>query len=263
MGDVVRRKQKRQAEIVLTLILFIIPITVPQMGILWKCALWVIAWVLFLHFVQAQVRWLHAMWWPRRAFAAVLATVCLVALVYEPIYATWRAERAAETSGLLKAIPDGRDHSSENPQIQMGQGGTFFSLELLQNQAVNFMGLPQDTIRIKKSGGEVLLSTTVRDGAGNLVVEIVDNRWTVSPSKTNCWDKNYTQDSLEVKDGRGRVVLQVRMLPNTIQIQGEWPNLNAPGKPTVFYEDGQFNERDGITPRFKYPSDLYWGERVN
>ncbi len=220
---------------------------------------WLLCAVLLVHLIIAKTAWS----WFVRVPTLVLLACILAAVFYGLVYSAWRAEKAAETSGVLIAVGDGRDHSGERPEVQLGQGASTFVLDLLQNQAMNLFGLPQDTVRVKKAGGEVLLSTTVRDGAGNLVVEIVDNHWTVSPSKTNCWDKNYTQDSLEVKDGRGRVVLQVRLLPNRIQIQGEWPNLNAPGKPNVIYEDGQFSERDGITPRFKYPSELYWGERVN
>jgi hypothetical protein len=67
------------------------------------------------------------------------------------------------------------------------------------------------------------------------------------------WDKNYTDDSLEVKDGRGRVVLQVRMLPDRVEFQAEYPDGD-----TGLLEDGFYSKEDGITPMFKYPSSDYW-----
>jgi len=73
--------------------------------------------------------------------------------------------------------------------------------------------------------------------------------------KSSCWDKNYADDLLEVKDGRGRVVLQIRLLPDVVQLQVEWADRNF----TVM-EDRKYTEEDGITPVFKYPSDEHWGE---
>jgi hypothetical protein len=104
-------------------------------------------------------------------------------------------------------------------------------------------------------GNEIKFSTTVRDSRQNLIVEITDNRWRVSPEKANCWDKNYTKDSLEVKDGRGRVVLQVRLFPDRVQFQVEWPQV---GGGVVW--DNKSSKETGIVPRFKYPSEDYWGE---
>jgi len=153
------------------------------------------------------------------------------------------------------------DPPNELPRVQIGQGDTFLVLEPRENQAVNLFGMSFDVVNVKRVNNQLLLSTTVRDQAGNLVVQIVENRWTVSPVKTNCWDKNYTQDSLEVKDGRGRVVLQVRVLPHTLQIQGEWPLPG--GNHTLVAENDQYTDLEGIVPRFRYPSEEHWGERAD
>ena len=112
-----------------------------------------------------------------------------------------------------------------------------------------------DKLQLRRVGNTLLLSTTLRDSRDNLIVEIHDNVWQVPPERSQCWDKNYTDDSLEVKDGRGRVVLQLRIFPSKVTLQIEWPNLNS-----HLVESGKYTKQDGIQPRFKYPSGEHWGE---
>jgi len=97
-----------------------------------------------------------------------------------------------------------------------------------------------------------------RDRSGNLVANVKDNHWDVSDSKQSCWDKNYTNDALEVKDGRGRVVLQVRLLADGVRLQAEWHDEN--GKLLLQFTDNRYTDYDGIAPLFKYPSSDHWGE---
>jgi hypothetical protein len=75
---------------------------------------------------------------------------------------------------------------------------------------------------IRRVAGRLLLSTQVRDRSGAMVVDITDNRWKVSSAQNVSWDKNYTRNALEAKDGRGRVVLQVVLMPESVRFQGEW-----------------------------------------
>jgi hypothetical protein len=170
-----------------------------------------------------------------------------------PIAASeYREQHAALFSGTLRARRDGKDHSREQPIVQIGTGSTRFTWP---NVNTPMMGGPADKIKVVRDGNDLKLSTTVRDSAGNLIVEIVNNDWRVSKSETNCWDKNYTDDSLEVKDGRGRVVLQVRLLPDRVELQAEYPDGDS-----GLLEVGFYNKEDGITPVFKYPSNEHWQE---
>lgn len=227
------------------------------MGITWRCILWFFGWVLIIHLLFIMIPTLGRLDLFVKICLSVGVTSILAALLSYPIRSVWRAEKAAVTSGVLSVVVnDGLDHSNDQPTIQMGESQGFI---LLPSEGKPGIALPADLLTLKRVNGELMFSTTVRDREGNLVVEIVDNRWTVSPSKTNCWDKNYTKDSLEVKDGRGRVVLQVRLLPDRIQLQGEWRNETGEN---LITEQGQYDERTGITPRFKYPSEDYWGQRI-
>jgi hypothetical protein len=112
-----------------------------------------------------------------------------------------------------------------------------------------------------------------------LIAEIIRNEWKVAPPPGN-WDRNYSDDALEVRNPRGRVVLQVRALADRIQIQGVWP-LGPEWKPSgaaqmIIRQDpnnpsqGQLvlyplNPRPEtawpeIIPIFKYPSERHLGE---
>jgi hypothetical protein len=118
-----------------------------------------------------------------------------------------------------------------------------------------------DQISVRRVDGEIQLSTTVKDKAGNLIVKITDNHWEVSSNKADCWDKNYTDNMLEVKNGRDQIVLQVRILPNEVQLQGNWEDRDF--QPHILMADGQYDDLKGIKPIFKYPSGKYWSEFVD
>jgi hypothetical protein len=173
-------QKRRRADIAVGLVTLLLPLTVPAMGILWKCVLWAITWLMVLDFVQIQIEWLGRLSLQKKVFVFLVATVVLLTFVFDPIYASWRSEQAALTSGVLHPLSN---KSQPLPAIQVGQGGTVFYLTDPKGTLFNF---PSDSLRVREERGELLLSTTVRDKSGNLVVEVVDNHWTVSPSTTNC-----------------------------------------------------------------------------
>jgi hypothetical protein len=91
------------------------------------------------------------------------------------------------------------------------------------------------------------------------------------PPKT--FDRNYTDDSLEVKNAKGKIVLQVKALVDRIQLQGEWWSDPVHGVRLIKSTDPKmpgafmmiFGEKNrpgppDIEPIFLYPSDLHFGE---
>jgi hypothetical protein len=115
------------------------------------------------------------------------------------------------------------------------------------------------------------LTTTVRDKDGKIVVHIEKNHWVLFPPFYS--DKNYTRDALEVKDGRGHVVLWTRLLKDRVQIQGEWRDEFGHGrrwrrcpKPRDACIDLWDNPQEElanehlIEPMFEYPSKDHLGE---
>jgi hypothetical protein len=118
----------------------------------------------------------------------------------------------------------------------------------------------------------------VRDNTGQLIAEIKDNVWTIFPPAV--MDKNSTTDSLEVRDRRGYVVLQVVLTANYVQVEGEWwrddgmgmrivrPFPYDPvhvGPMIVLHREGMppMPDEPHIEPMFMYPSSEYLGRLAN
>lgn len=248
------KKKDQFRDIVLTLAFTAAPFGFG-IPILYSCISWVVAWVAFVHLCLNLEHLSRVSNWIK-SVGTVIASLALVLCFYSPIRTAYIKERARAISGDLVARPDGLDHSKDLPAIQLGPNG--------QRIAWTEGATPQieafyDKISVKLVNQRVQLSTTVHDDNKNLIVETIDNHWTVSSSTAVCWDKNYTDDSLEVRDGHGRVVLQVKLFPTVVQIQEEW-QWNPGTKSGGIFQDGNYDEKNGIKKMFRYPSNLYWGQ---
>jgi hypothetical protein len=218
------------------------------------CLSWSFAWICLLFVVWEYLPFTA----PQKFVIAVIATSVITYAAYPAIHKSYIKERASALSGDLVAQDDGKDHTTDPPVLQIGPGGQMMTW--LGDPNVAPISAYYDKIQMKMVKGRVFLSTTVHDDAKNLIVEITDNHWIVSSSTASCWDKNYTDDSLEVRDGHGRVVLQVKLMPNIVQLQEEW-QWNPGTKNGSISETGWYDEKEGIKHLFRYPSELYWGQR--
>lgn len=190
-----------------------------------------------------------------------------------------RVEREKEArsaySGQLKAnaevLLSGPNHVW--PSMEFGDSGAI--LRYTGPEGSPLFKIGEDTgLTIVWEGRQVKLSTIIRDQNGRVVAELVKNEWKVNPQ--NSWDRNYTADTLEVKDPTGDIVLQVRALPDRVQLQAKF--YEASGRGVGFGKirgpDGKWGggiELTGsahprltlrIAPLFKYPSDRHFGELV-
>lgn len=129
-------------------------------------------------------------------------------------------------------------------------------------------------IRLEHGKRGLEVTTTVKNRNGDVVVEVDRNHWKVTPL---AYDKNYTSNTLEVKDSRKHVVLWLRVFADKVQIQGEWRDEFGNGlrlircQPPGQKEMGCFDkwnnvqqerrsENHLIEPMFEYPSKEHWGE---
>jgi len=157
--------------------------------------------------------------------------------------------------------------------LQIGQSGVFLkgSGDWIGQQLYPI--LQNSQFKVEIINGKAKISTRIMDESGNLIAEIVRNRWKVAPAKA--WDRNYSDDALEVKDSRGYVVLQVRVLEDRIQLQGAWwwdmgpPNgirrfwiWHDPTKSGAQIEVHPKGDPSpcNILPLFEYPSDQHLGQ---
>ena len=129
-------------------------------------------------------------------------------------------------------------------------------------------------LTIESIDDKILVTTDIRDKHGNLVAELLRNEWQVAPPPAT-WDRNYSSDSLEVRNAEGVVVLQVRALQDRIRLQGEWwdntgkglrivksPDSRNPGALILLMRINDNNEEPSIKAMFKYPSSSYFGVRT-
>ncbi len=232
------------------------------MGIEWRCVLWLIAWLLFLHLLFSLLPILRSLPVFVTVSLSVGMTALLSAAVYVPVIRVWRAEMAAETSGELRP---NRKGNNNDVMVQIGGDGTRFRADSTDFTPFGILG---DKFRVRRESGMLKVSTVVRNRNDNLIAEIVDNKWTVSSS---CWDKNYNQDTLEVKDSRGRIVLQLRVLPDVVQVEGEWNTRNGGARIyNVIYQGTRASsisnfipadqEPQFLQPIFLYPSKEHWAQ---
>jgi hypothetical protein len=224
------------------------------------CISWVVAWGCLVY-IFWNLEHVQGLGNALKMVFAILATLVVLYVTYPGIHTSYIKEKAKATSGDLVAKDDGKHHTSDFPELQIGPtGSSKLQWNGNPNPNATMFRANMDKLQLRMVNGKVLLSTTIRDQSNNLIATIEDNHWIVSTSTASCWDHNYTDDSLEVLDGRGRVVLQVRVLPSIVQFQAEWNwDANTHIGSTI-NEDGWCTPSDGIKRRFKYPSELYWGQ---
>lgn len=168
-------------------------------------------------------------------------------------------------------------HKNIYPQLEIGNSGAIFifggtdacntnaSIRIMEN-LFKINGLI-----IYTDHGIVTLSAKFRNAQGKLVAKIIQNEWKHKPLGSDViWDRNYSDDAIEVKDGKGCIVLQVRLLTDRIQLQGIFHNEDGRGlalyeSNSEEYPGGLFNPNvtadnyPDIKPIFKYSSNKYLG----
>jgi hypothetical protein len=108
------------------------------------------------------------------------------------------------------------------PRIEIGGTGTSITqTDPKDYGAYIFPFLKREQFKIEIVDRIAKFSTKITDENDHLIAEIVRNEWLVAPPPQS-WDRNYNDDSLEVKDARGDIVLQVKVLSDRIQFQGVW-----------------------------------------
>lgn len=171
-----------------------------------------------------------------------------------------------------KVIFSGKDNIY--PELEIGDSGTVFSYAGPPDTP--FIKIAEDdNIKIEIEGGEIKLSTKIRDKNGQIIAELINNEWKVVPPP-NSWDRNYSPNALEVRDPHGDVILQVRLVENRVQFQAKLYDSTGRGVGFVKSPDperkGCIIELTGpahpnldlkIIPIFKYPSELHLGEFVD
>jgi hypothetical protein len=261
------------AEILFAVVIAIIPWSFPAMGVTTRCILWLAAWCIFLHLVFVLIPALSHLPTAMKIFIAIGLTAFGSAAAYAPLVDMWREEMAGVATGRLRPQPTGR--SDVLFQIGPNAKATFTWTGKLDEMK---WGNMRNFVSIKRGpSGQLMTNTVIRDHNGNILVEITDNEWRVANAS---WEKNYADDALEVKDARGRIVFQIKLLPDKAEFQAEWWDEYGHGIRLVQVPDPGSSPADKrgfvivsmtpdhhpdeptIQPLFRYPSKKYFGQLI-
>jgi hypothetical protein len=262
-----KKRRDKRLESVFAVLLVIIPEALHMPIIPWGFVLWICAWLIGMHLLataECFEQWTKG----QKVVCVLILTIVAWEVSETSLYRKWREEKAAALEGDLFLASS----NATRKVIEFGAGGMRAEADA-NGRALSFYA--DANLDVRNDDGHLLLSTVVRDQQGKVVVKIENNHWSVSPDKGICLDKNYSDDALEVKDGRDHIVLQMRLYPDRIQLQGEWFNdkgepvmvaVNPKTKGTVIFVKGlKYDpnvEAIVIRPLFQYPSATHWAEWV-
>jgi hypothetical protein len=220
--------------------------------------------------------------WTRSLIAALVGAVAIGGLTFALGWVRQKQEAIKKVeaqppsySGKIEAekselLLSSKDHVVKR-RMEIGDSGAVFEFTGPAGDPL-FEFAKDYNLKIESVDGELKVSTKIRDPKRLLVAELIRNEWKVAPPP-NSWDRNYNKDTVEVKNSSGDIVLQVRALPDRIQIQGEWWMDEVNG--VRFVKDpkgsGAFMTKFGtayrpehapatIQPLFVYPSQTHLGE---
>lgn len=123
-------------------------------------------------------------------------------------------------------------------------------------------------LKVNKQSGNVTASVNVRGPDGRLLARLVDNEWQVN-NPPDVFDRNYSEDTVEVVNSKGDVVLQLQLMGNTVRLNGVFYSKKGGGviishlakwrAQFLFMNEAYLPSH--IIPIFKYPSQLHLGEK--
>jgi hypothetical protein len=270
----VSRQTEKAILLILDLLFFIATLVSPQMPVMWRWSLWFACWTISVILVQIQFGKPQAA--DQKACVTVVAVFLFFIFTQSFILRQRMEEQSLKTSGYLcSRFSEDVCYTPPIPIIEIGgDSGSKFIYVGAEN-SVDFGRFARNVgLRIERGPTGMEISTPVLDRLGKRIANIEKNHWSVL-SQPEILDKNYNDNALEIKDSRGEVVLQLRYLPDRLQIAAEWRDQFGRGqewakcgKPpsgcVIPWGDPrtELQNEVPIEPIFQYPSREHLGEFV-
>jgi hypothetical protein len=232
--------------------------------------IWIISFIVFIYVALDTIPYADKLSKSRKGFICTLITLLSADLSAPFIRHKYMEERSAVLDGYIRAR---NPWKYAQPVIEFGDSGIKYFWRPT-DEPLRFLKDTKLSLRTGENGIEI--STTILDHAGNRIVWIENNHWHVAAPPIS-GDKNFTDDTLEVLDSGGRVILQAHLLPDRVQMRGEWHdkfnkgveisdcyrNGGTHGCLQVFGENWSEEKQEAtIHPIFKYPSSAFLGELI-
>jgi hypothetical protein len=166
-----------------------------------------------------------------------------------------RDKKMEATSGILSAPTSGGIK-------YLSVGPTRFIVASPDNVFLRDVDSPVLSLRLVDN--RLLVSTIIRNARGDLIAELRDNEWQVN--KDSIFDRNYTDNALEVRDRQGKVTLQVVHFGDTIHLAGifrcknGWTTVLGPvqGGAIMDIKPPGEEAKYEIAPICEYPSEQHF-----
>jgi len=183
-----------------------------------------------------------------------IATVVFLFTTAVGFYWHWEDKKSHSISGVLKSF-DGR--SAQFPILSVGRNHVL----LASPNGVFLSDGKEPLLSLKIEDTRLIVSTVIRNEKGDLIAELKDNEWALQQQPA-IFDRNYTDNLLEVRDNAGNIALQVVDLGNTIHVAGifhcrnGWTTVMGPfGRGAAFdIRPPGVQAEYKITPICEYPS---------
>ena len=126
----------------------------------------------------------------------------------------------AKTAQVGKLIAKKRkvllsQQTEQYPALEIGNSGSI--LVQTGKPGTPLFSFKGGNLLIVRENEYVKVSVKLFNSKGDLLAELIDNEWKVNQSQT--WDRNYSANALEVKNSSGKIILQIKVLQDRIQIQ--------------------------------------------
>src|SRR5215213_812793 len=132
-----------------------------------------------------------------------LALVGIAVSVY-PIITSYYEKKQNATSGEIKSIGNIKPPSKINKWIVINT----LRFEIKDQESGILLDGQKPVFSVRNEAGKLLVSASVKNNRGDLVAEIKDNVWS-HQNKPIIFDRNFTDNALEIRDNEGKVILQV------------------------------------------------------
>lgn len=201
------------------------------------------SWQRFCNFIRNQ-------WQPLTIISLCVSTVT--------VYWYLQDKKLSATSGVLSS-------PAQSARMSISMGSAEF--QMLSGNGVVFDEGGDPLLSIRLQNGKLLITTRVRDTSGGLLAEMNDNEWKLQPQPA-IFDRNYSQDVLEIRENTGKVVLQVANLGSTIDVaaifrcKNGWTYMTGPidgERSAIELRRPGETLRAEIPPICNYPSELHFG----
>ncbi len=186
-------------------------------------------------------------------YKAIMAATIIVFLViltgfqlfqeYRKSQKEWQEKWSGRLRSPVKSEKD-------KPVLKLGGSGLIWNGE--PNKPI--MNLAGEPLTIGIVEGRADLSIVIRDPNGIVLAAIRNNEWFVAPPPVTL-DRNFNENSLEVLNPKGEVILQVQVYGEEVRIAGHFYNINGNG-PVSF---GPLISETTAGRLFKYPSAEHHG----